>query len=285
MVDDESSTPPVPSMPTRVGADLGTRVASGLVIAAIALVATLYSPLSFAVLLGLVGSVVAWEWGHLVRGAQFDVALIAHGATVLGATLLAAIGQVGLALVAVAIGTILAGLLSVGSRPGLSALGVPYVGLPIVALLWFRGDAVLGLEAVLFIVLAVVATDIGAYFAGRLIGGPKIWPRVSPNKTWAGLFGGMAAAAAVGVAFANYVPAASATRLATIGVAMAVVAQAGDFGESALKRYFGRKDASGLIPGHGGAMDRVDGLITAAVFAAVLAAVLQVYMPARALLQ
>lgn len=281
MVDDKTA-PPARS---RIGADLGTRVASGLVIAVIALAMILAGPLFFAVLLGLVGIIVTWEWGHLVRGADADAAMLAHVATVVAVTLLAAIGQVGLALVTIAIGTILVALLSFGTRAGLSALGVAYVGLPIAALLWFRADRVLGLEAVLFIILAVVATDIGAYFCGRLIGGPKIWPGVSPNKTWAGLLGAVAAAGFVGIGVAAFVPAASMPRLALIGAVLAVVAQAGDFAESALKRHFGQKDASSLIPGHGGLMDRVDGLVTAAVFAALLAASIQVFAPARALLQ
>jgi phosphatidate cytidylyltransferase len=286
MVDENPAPPePAPSLRARVGADLGTRVVSGLVVAAIALGLTLAGPAFFAVLLGLAGAVVAWEWSHLVRNADADVAMLAQVVTTLGATLLAAIGQVGLAIVAVAIGTILVALLAVDRRPGLSALGVPYVGLPVIALLWFRADPVLGLEAALFIILAVVATDIGAYFSGRLIGGPKIWVRVSPNKTWAGLGGAIVAAGLVGVAFARVVPATSTMRLAMIGAVLAIVAQIGDFAESALKRHFGRKDASSLIPGHGGLMDRVDGLVTAAVFAGLLAAAIHVWAPARALLQ
>jgi phosphatidate cytidylyltransferase len=112
--------------------------------------------------------------------------------------------------------------------------------------------------------LAVAATDIGAFFAGRLIGGPKLAPRISPKKTWAGLIGAMLASAAVGVIFAAVDPRApSGGVLMVAGALLAVIAQAGDLGESWVKRRFGAKDSSHLIPGHGGLLDRVDGLIAA----------------------
>ena len=147
--------------------------------------------------------------------------------------------------------------------------GTSYVALPALALVLLRADAEWGWNAVLWLVLVVWATDIGAYFAGRIIGGPKLAPRLSPKKTWAGLTGGMAAAAAISALVCVYLGLSwhGPTLIAPI---LAVIAQAGDIYESALKRHFNLKDASNLIPGHGGVLDRVDGLIAAAVAAAAL---------------
>ena len=113
---------------------------------------------------------------------------------------------------------------------------------------------------------------------------PKLWPAVSPKKTWAGLGGAIAGAAVAGALFALLVNGASPSRLAVAGGLIAVVAQAGDLAESALKRRFETKDASNLIPGHGGFMDRIDGLVTAATMAAVFAVIVDATAPARALL-
>ena len=179
--------------------------------------------------------------------------------------MLAAFGYVGLGLLALPIGAILATLLRLGRNSVFSALGVFYAGLPAVALIWLRSDPALGLLAVIFVIVIVVTTDTAGFLAGRLLGGPKLWPRVSPNKTWAGLIGALVASAIVAALFWFAVPESSAVRLAATGAVLSLVAQAGDLAESALKRRFGAKDASSLIPGHGGVMDRVDGLVAAAV--------------------
>ena len=120
--------------------------------------------------------------------------------------------------------------------------------------------------------------------AGRSIGGPKLWPEVSPNKTWSGLIGGVLAAAITGVLFAKISGTGSASWLASLGFIMGLVAQGGDLAESALKRHFNLKDASHLIPGHGGFMDRMDGVVTASIAAALIAFAIDAYAPARALL-
>ncbi|MBL8834095.1 MAG: phosphatidate cytidylyltransferase, partial [Rhodospirillales bacterium] len=140
-----------------------------------------------------------------------------------------------------------------------------YIGVPVVCLVWLRGEDNAGLAAILWLLASVWATDIGAFFAGRTIGGPKLAPRLSPNKTWAGLFGAMISAGCVGWAASRLVPdGPSAAALIAAGAVLAVVAQAGDLLESAVKRRFDAKDSSALIPGHGGLFDRVDGLLTAA---------------------
>ena len=150
-----------------------------------------------------------------------------------------------------------------GRLPQLAALlaGVPYIGLATAALLWLRAGDGVGRRAVLFVMLVVWASDIGAYLAGRLLRGPLLAPAISPGKTWSGAAGGLFAAAIVG--FATLHPA-SALLAAGLGIA----AQLGDLMESAMKRGFGVKDSGRLIPGHGGLLDRLDGLLTAAPAAA-----------------
>ena len=271
-------------MGDRVGRDLRPRVMSGLAMAAVAIAAVWAGGVPLAALLALVGGVVAWEWGRIVRGTEVDAAMSAHVATVIAGIVLTGLGLAGPAILAVLIGTILTGLLSFGRHGFLSAAGVLFAGLPGIALLWLRNDEPFGAAAVFFLVGAVVATDVGAYFCGRLIGGAKLWPSVSPNKTWAGLIGGVIAAAIVGLGFAMYFTGGLSGQLASTGGFLALMAQAGDLAESALKRRFGTKDASTLIPGHGGFMDRVDGLAVASIVAAAWVALMDMSAPARALL-
>jgi phosphatidate cytidylyltransferase len=142
--------------------------------------------------------------------------------------------------------------------------GIVYLGIAAALLMVMRQDFV-GLTTVLAVVAMVIATDVGAYFTGRAIGGPKIAPAISPSKTWAGLFGGMVASG-VAIALLMYVlrdgpTVRSLATSAAGGVVVAVVAQAGDFFESWMKRRAGVKDSGRLIPGHGGLFDRVDGLL------------------------
>ena len=268
----------------RVGRDLGPRVISGVFIASVALAAILAGSYIWAIAVALVVGIAAWEWGRIVRGGGADPALVSHVVTAVAAVLLTSTGNRGWALLLVFVGSAEMLWSSRTRHPVLSAAGVLATGLPAVALVWLRDDATFGTVAVLFVVTAVAMTDIGAYFSGRLIGGPKLWPRISPNKTWAGLGGGMIAAALVGAIVANTVSGAATSHLMLLGALLAVVAQAGDLAESALKRRFGVKDASQLIPGHGGVMDRIDGLATASLLAAVWGLCFNSAAPAQALL-
>ena len=156
---------------------------------------------------------------------------------------------------------------------GWGVLGGAYIGLAGIGLLYLRGLEPLGFATALWVIVVVAAADIGGYFAGRLIGGPKLWPRVSPKKTWAGAIGGVAFALIAGAIVALAVDEAVILAVCVISALIAVISQAGDLAESALKRHFGVKDSGRLLPGHGGAMDRFDGLM-AAVLAAAAAAML-----------
>lgn len=155
--------------------------------------------------------------------------------------------------------------------------GMLYILSAVTAMAWLRvqpfssgDDLSQGAEWIISLFALVWSTDIAAYITGRLIGGPKIAPRISPNKTWAGLIGGMAASAGVAYALSSYVPTLSAMHAVFIGALIAVIAQAGDFLESGLKRRAGVKDSGTLLPGHGGLLDRVDGLLPASLAYAIL---------------
>lgn len=263
--------------------ELWLRILSGLVLAAIALALVHAGAQTFAGLVAVVALLMSWEWAHVVRAVRYDAAFGVHAASVLVAIALTVAGFPALALAAIAVGAAVVAPLQVGARPFASAMGVAYVGLPAVALVGLRCDEPYGELAVLFVFLVVWLTDTCAFAAGRLAGGPKLWPRVSPNKTWSGLVGGVGAAMLGAIAFALAIGAPP-LYLGGLALALGLVAQAGDLAESALKRGYGVKDASGFIPGHGGFMDRLDSVVSVAIFAALVGLALNHQAPARALL-
>lgn len=263
--------------------DLKPRLIAGAVMAAVALAVAYAGPKPFALLVIAVALIMCWEWGRVVRGEEFGLAFVVHAGTIIVAGVLAAVGLPALGGVAVAIGGIILLVMPLGPRQAMSAAGVAYVGFPTVAMLWLRADVSLGFVAILFIFAIVWGSDIGAFAAGRTIGGPKLWPRVSPNKTWAGFLGALTAGLVSGLIFAQVVPGASSLVLGTNGVLLAFVAQIGDLAESALKRQFGIKDSSAIIPGHGGVMDRADSTVAVSVAVSILALLVNPASPARAL--
>jgi phosphatidate cytidylyltransferase len=267
-----------------LGSDFGTRLLSGIAMAAIAAAAILGGMAAFNLLVFVLALLMSWEWGRLVHGRGGDIVVAVHIGAAALAVGLAALGFVGLGLLALPIGAILAMLLSLGRHGLFAALGVLYAGLPAVIMIWLRSDATYGLRAAVFVILLVIASDTGAFLAGRGLAGPRLWPSVSPNKTWAGLFGGVLAGGLVGLLMALALPAASPLRLGATAAVLAFLAQMGDLMESAIKRRFGAKDSSALIPGHGGIMDRLDGLVIAATAAGLAGFFLNVHSPARALL-
>jgi phosphatidate cytidylyltransferase len=252
--------------------EMVTRVASAVVLGAIALGAVVASPWTFAVLLIAGGVAVAWEWGRLVRGSGFDSIASIQAMAVAAVVILVPLGRPGLALIALAGAAILIGVTSLTSRTvAWSLAGLAYAALPAWALVWLRGDSDLGAIALLYLFAVAWTTDTASYIAGTLIGGPKLAPRISPHKTWSGLIVGILTPALIGPAFALALKGTSGLRLALVSVAIAVACQIGDLSESALKRRFGAKDVSHLIPGHGGLLDRIDGLLIAALAAALIA--------------
>jgi phosphatidate cytidylyltransferase len=263
--------------------DLWLRALSAFVLAGLAFGLAWAGVLPFAVLVLAVSLIMSWEWSKVVRGEGIDVSLIVHGLSVIAAVALASFGFAALGVAVLLIGTIIVLALEFGAHPLFSAAGVMYAGLPAVALLWLRGSEPHGFNAVLFIVLVVAATDTAAYAFGRLIGGPRLASTISPNKTWSGLIGGVSAAAITAGAFA-YATGGAVPALALTGLLMGLIAQAGDLAESAMKRAFNVKDTSQLLPGHGGFMDRMDGIVSVTVAAAFAALFLNPQAPATALL-
>ncbi|MBM3621288.1 MAG: phosphatidate cytidylyltransferase [Alphaproteobacteria bacterium] len=150
-------------------------------------------------------------------------------------------------------------------RPGLLLAGAAYIAIVALSLLSLRHQPETGLQAVLWLLATVWATDIFAYVAGRTLGGAKLAPRLSPKKTWSGALGGLAAAIIVGACTAWFVTGGSVIGIAMAGGLLSVVSQVGDLAESAVKRHVGVKDSGRLIPGHGGLLDRIDALMAAAV--------------------
>lgn len=249
-----------------------TRVASALVLAAIALGAVVTGPWTFVLLVVAAGGAVAWEWGRLVRGTGLDGIAIVQATAVAAVAIVVTLGRPGFALIALACAGGLISLASLSSgKPVWSLAGLAYAALPAWALVWLRSDSDLGVAALLYLFAVAWTTDTASYVAGTLMGGPKLAPSISPHKTWSGLIVGVLAPALIGSAFALALKGTSGLRLALVSVAIAAACQIGDLSESALKRRFGAKDMSHLIPGHGGLLDRIDGLLIAALAAALVA--------------
>jgi len=251
---------------------LGKRVLSALVLIPVALAAIVYGEPYLILLVAVVGGVIAWEWARLCGHGHLGFAGLLLIIMVLVAIALTIFMRGTASIWALIAGAALVtalGKFEHDGRPYWLGIGTFYVGLPCLAILWLRGRPEGGLETLLWLFALVWATDTGAFLAGRLIGGPKLAPVISPNKTWAGLAGGIAAAALVGLVTYWLLPTGNSPWLAVVSGALALVEQAGDLFESAAKRQAGVKDSSNLIPGHGGALDRLDGLL--AVSAAVAA--------------
>jgi len=240
------------------------RTLSALVLAPIAIAAIWLGYPFFNLLVIVGGAILSWEWGRLCNSGHFDRSGVTLLVVVLVSALIASYSSSRDGVIAALLGALLVyGIANIDRavNPGWVASGAIYLGIPSAALLWIRNQT--GAFAVLWLFAAVWATDIGAYLVGRLIGGPRLAPRLSPNKTWAGLLGGIAAAVILSLIFA-FALGTEPGRLAWLGVVVALFAQSGDLIESAIKRRFNVKDMSGIIPGHGGLFDRVDSLLVVA---------------------
>jgi len=206
------------------------------------------------------------EWLAIVGFAGATRVTVPGVAALAVAGLCFAIGRVDAALIVLAVGFV--AVVSIApERRGWAAAGFLYAAAAEIASVLVRLDPVKGFAALMFVLLIVWVTDSGGYFAGRGIGGPKLWPRVSPKKTWAGAAGGFAASLAVAGGFAAF-DLGKIGPLLMLSGALSVVSQLGDLFESAVKRRFGVKDSSHIIPGHGGLLDRLDGFVAAVVVAA-----------------
>jgi phosphatidate cytidylyltransferase len=264
--------------------NLMLRVASAAVLVPVALAAAYLGGWVFEVLCVLGALGILWEWGRLVGAAEPPIA-VPGVIAVAAAFIFTGLGHAAEAAAVMSLGAVVAGSAAAlwGCSAGRgtvvrgmwAAAGVIYAGAAFFGPALIRSDAELGFAAFLFVAVTVWATDTFAFAVGRAVGGPLLWRRVSPNKTWSGAFGGLFGGVAGGtlVAYADGL-----SRLAVVGVialVLSALAQAGDLLESAIKRHFGAKDTSQLIPGHGGLMDRLDGFLVAAAAALIIGIVRQ----------
>ncbi len=259
-------------------ADLGKRTASAAVLAPVALACVWFGGWGWGliVLIGAVG--LAYEWSMLCRtdSHRGGLAQAAIMLSVAGAAVFALLSWVGMIVVALLAGCLACWLIS---RSRALVAGLLYVGLPLACLAWLRelnglsgnGGEVVGRDDVVFLIAVVWASDIGAYLAGRLLGGAKLAPSISPGKTRSGAVGGLMASMLVGECVAQALMPGPFGHAAAIACVLGVASQAGDLLESWIKRQFGVKDSGWLIPGHGGLLDRLDGLLAAAPAAACIA--------------
>ncbi|RJF91101.1 phosphatidate cytidylyltransferase [Sphingomonas cavernae] len=246
-------------------ADLPRRALVGIILVAVAVFALVQGGIALWVLTSVMALLMMMEWAELAKVdpklKQLSMFALSVPLAILS-PLAAGPDFFALGLIAGA-----AFFVTMAARSQQLGIGVVYAGIPAASLLFLR-DQDNGLVLAFWTLAIVWATDIGAYFAGRLIGGPKLWPAVSPSKTWAGLGGGMAAALLTGLAFHHW--GALPLGLALSSAVLAVVAQGGDLYESALKRKAGVKDSGTILPGHGGVLDRLDGVVPVAPMVAVL---------------
>ena len=245
--------------------ELTLRVLSAAVILPLAIAAIWLGDWYFAAFIFLIATAMSWEWTRLCRaGSGLRIVFFA---SVLIAVVLSFAGYFREAFGCAAVGALflaVAARIGKADAPLLLPFGVVYLSLALLAVFWVRFSEAAGLATFLWMIAVVVATDIGAYFAGRTIGGPKLAPRVSPSKTWSGLAGGVICAACAGAVVLAIVGGKGYPLIAALSGALAVVAQVGDLVESGVKRHFGAKDAGNIIPGHGGVLDRIDGFLTVA---------------------
>jgi phosphatidate cytidylyltransferase len=244
--------------------ELRLRIISGIVLAAVVLGATWLGGLPFKLLAALIGLLVYYEWSTItgLAGGATDRFSNLFGWACVGLVALeVAFRSTGTALVLLAGFTVVALVVNVVRRKSLwLPAGIFYAGLSAVSLAGLREN---GLATMLFIFAIVWATDIFAYFVGRAIGGPKLAPPISPGKTWSGAIGGAVAGVVFGLLVAYFAGVLPYLGLGVVALVLSIGSQIGDLFESWIKRRFGVKDSSRLIPGHGGVMDRVDGLVFA----------------------
>lgn len=250
--------------------NLGLRVLSALVLAPLALACAYTGSWPFALFWVLAALIVLWEWITLVAGRGHVLMFSSCGSAIAVAAVVEFRGRPLTALMVIGLGVLASLIFAPDARRQWVAAGIGYAGALLLAPLYLRFDPDYGLEAILLLFAVVWTTDVLGYFAGRTFGGPKLCPAISPKKTWSGAVAGTVGGLLVAIGLAHLF---AATKIGffnpvawgALGFLLSVFAQCGDLLESWVKRRFGAKDASQLIPGHGGVMDRLDGLWAAAI--------------------
>jgi len=245
------------------------RIVAAVLLAPLVILCIMAGHVVFSLLVAAASIILAWEWSRLCQATENVTALIGLIIGLLTANGVAMIGHADAAVVLLLVSALM--LYITSSRSLWSAAGMLYVGVPSVSLIWLRGQPVTGEIMILWLITLVWASDIGAYICGRVIGGAKLAPRISPNKTWSGVIGGFAGALMWGVGFLVSINLFPFWYVLLASLLVAISAQVGDLLESWIKRQFGVKDTGRLIPGHGGLFDRVDSLMLASLAMALFA--------------
>ena len=253
----------------RPRSELAVRIISAIALAPLPIAAALFGGWPFLLLCTLAAIGIWWEWATLAGGSAARLPMVAGGAALVAATLVLAAGWLSATLASLALGAVLAGGLARKDRAWMAA-GVGYAGTMLAAPVLLRRDPDDGLLAIIFLFAVVWTTDIAAYFAGRALSGPKLEPRLRPKKAWWGARGGAGGAVIAAILVATIAGTGRWAIVALVALVLSAASQAGDLFESGFKRRYGAKDASQLIPGHGGLMDRLDGFIAAALAATIL---------------
>ncbi|MBP1849947.1 phosphatidate cytidylyltransferase [Rhizobium halophytocola] len=262
--------------------ELRLRILSSIVLIPLVLGATWLGDIAFRAISALIGLLIYYEWSTITGLADKSLRGNAWGwlsIVVVCLNLLFGSPDMTLPLLSGFVVTVLI-LAILGRVCGWLPGGIAYAGLSAVSLAAIRGDDAVGFSAMIFVFVIVWATDILAYFVGRAIGGPKLAPRISPGKTWSGAIGGTIAGVIGGLLVALTIFQTVSVWNVAVALLLSVSSQIGDLFESFIKRRFGVKDSSRLIPGHGGVMDRVDGLVFAC-FAAFFLAIIYAAIDAR----
>ncbi len=277
------TTPPLPSNDaTRRAHELRLRILAALALAPVVLLVTWAGGAWFALMMLAAGVLMAREWVYIVHGGdkpQFLLHAVAGVSGVLAGLAAGLSGPGRIVMLEFAGAGLLAWvaslILTARARKGFTihhVLGVPYIWMATFSLMVLRNTPECGTHAVFFLFAVIWAADSLAYFIGRALGGPKFAPRISPKKTWSGFFGAVTGGALAGLGYGLALGQGPWAALMSIGALLGGFEQFGDLFESAMKRRFGVKDSGALIPGHGGILDRVDGLAAAAMLALVIGA-------------
>lgn len=249
--------------------NLVLRIASSAALAPLAIGTAYVGGWVFVAFWAAAALAIWWEWVHLVYPSDHRGPFITGACALVLAAALATSGHSQMALFITALGAIAVTVLSSRDSAWIAG-GVIYAGALLLASIHLREDTAAGFIAIVFLFAVVWSADIAGYFAGRAFGGPKLAPSISPKKTWSGAIGGLAASIAAALAMAYLIGSNEFFRAAMLGGILSAVAQAGDLFESRVKRVFDVKDSGGLIPGHGGVMDRLDGYLAASVMLALI---------------
>jgi len=252
------------------GSNLALRVISAAVLAPLAFVSAYFGGWPFAVFWGIAAVAVLWEWITLVAGSRHWLMFSSCGAAIAAAGLVAWLERPLTALLMLGLGALAGAIFAPNERRVWVTAGIGYAGTMLLAPMFLRADSEFGFVVIVLLFAVVWTTDILGYFAGRAFAGPKLAPAISPKKTWSGALTGGLGAVIAAMFVVNLFGTFNKLAIGIMAILLSAVAQLGDLLESWVKRQFGAKDSSHLIPGHGGVMDRLDGFWAAALVACVM---------------